>query len=192
MSEESGIHHGDREVVVFRGVRGPTVVAFRDLDCDLRPPQQRVGIIAITRVGREPDADARLEQLVVNAQGLREGLVRRAPETSGGGLVRDRGEDRELVAGDARDDRRVANGVAQAWRDRSQHGVPQARADGVVEILEVIDVEIQHDQSATGRACARELVSEEVAEQRSVGQLGERVEVRQSLEIARAGIRFRL
>src|SRR5687768_8197755 len=125
------------------GVRRPPVPTLRDLHRDLSPPQESVSIFTIARMRDEADAHARLEGLVTDPQWLAERFVGCSRETKGRLVVRHRREDRELVAGDARDDRRVADGLSQSRSDRAQQRISESRAQRAIQILEMIDVEIE-------------------------------------------------
>ena len=92
--------------------------ALRDLHRDLGPPQERVGVVAVARMRRESDADAGLEDLIVDPQWQDERFVGRARETKGGLVVRHRRKDRELVTRDSRDDGGIADGLSQSRSDR--------------------------------------------------------------------------
>ena len=87
-------------------------------------------------------------------------------------------EERELVAADARDDVGRLHDLAQAFGDRSQQlvacGVPKA----VVHRLEVVEVEVEERRRRAAAA-----LGEQALEPRAVPQAGERIRVRESLEL---------
>ena len=59
--------------------------------------------------------------------------------------------------------------------DGDQQPVPDAVAEAVVDVLEVVEVEEQHGERLGGAVAAAQRVGEPVAEQLAVGEPGERV-----------------
>ena len=87
-------------------------------------------------------------------------------------------EERELVAAEARG----GVGAAQAGADPSGHldeqGVAGGVSERVVDAFEVVDVEEDHGQARASLRAPPEPVLDLLAEQRAVGEIGERVVVR--------------
>ena len=84
-------------------------------------------------------------------------------------------EDRELVAGEPRDDIGRAHRRAQALGEFDQHRVAGRMAEVVVDRLEMVDVEKQHRDAETLLARFRECLLESLEEQRPVRQSRENV-----------------
>jgi len=83
-------------------------------------------------------ASPRISNVVEGAQDLR----RHLPQDGRGGLGVE--QHRELLAAQARDDVAGAQGVLDARADGAQERVAGAMAEGVVELLEVVEVEHEH------------------------------------------------
>ena len=63
-------------------------------------------------------------------------------------------QDRELVAGQARDHVRLAHAAAQAARDLLQHLVAGEVAQAVVDDLEAVDVDVEQAEAVARRRAA--------------------------------------
>ncbi len=83
-------------------------------------------------------------------------------------------QDRELVAAEARRQVAGAQAGAQAAGEGDQQLVADLVPEAVVDALEVVEVEEQHDRAAVGAAERR---LDLLGEQRAVGEAGERVVV---------------
>ena len=102
---------------------------------------------------------------------------------------------RELIAAEARQQAAGAGGRAQPLGDLLQHAVAEAVAEGVVDGLEVVDVDEQQREALLA-AGARQRARQVRRELAAVGQLGERIVVGQVMQLARAlgdvALEFRL
>jgi hypothetical protein len=110
------------------------------------------------------------------------------PRQRGAAALRDRGrrlrvgprkEDRELLAADTRDEAGLTDGPRQRRRRRLQDLVALRVAEGVVEQLEVVEVE--HDDAGLGAGGDRR--GELLLEGAVVAQPGQRVRGRERLEV---------
>ena len=81
----------------------------------------------------------------------------------------------ELVAAEPRGGVGAAQRVAQPLGDADEQLVAGGVAEGVVDRLEVVEVDEQHRHGLAGAAAAQQRVVDAVAEQRAVGEVGERV-----------------
>ena len=115
------------------------------------------GLVA-DRVGR---ADRR-DQAVGDRQQRRDGRSRR-------------GDDGEFVAADAGDEVVVAHGVGQPLRHRADQLVADRMAERVVDVLEVVEVDIEHGRRRAALAHVRDHRLEALAEKDAVGQAAERI-----------------
>ena len=95
-------------------------------------------------------------------------------QRDGGGLVDVLADDDELVAAEAGDEVARAHGRAQPARDLDEQLVAGRVAEGVVDDLEVVQVEEEAGQAAGARP---EPLGHVLGEQRAVGQPGQRVVV---------------
>jgi hypothetical protein len=87
--------------------------------------------------------------------------------------------DGEFVAAEARDRVAVAHMRAQARAGRLEHAVAGRVAHRIVDVLEAVEVEEQNRDAAAVAARAHDGVAQALAEQRAVGQSGQRVVVRE-------------
>jgi len=137
--------------------------------------QQGAGAIAVLGVQR--DADARLD-LEREAAG-REGLLERAVHTiGGGGHGLGRGDTteqhRELVPAQPGDGVALAHDRAQALADALDDDVAVEMAEGVVDLLEAVEVH-QQDRNRAVAATRAQGVLQQTVEQRPVGEAGQRI-----------------
>ena len=84
-------------------------------------------------------------------------------------------EDHELVAASARDRVGLADAGPDPGRDATQESVPVAVPDGVVDLLESIEIEEQERRSLAAPAALREQLAEPLSIQPNVRQAGERI-----------------
>ena len=82
-------------------------------------------------------------------------------------------EDGEVVAAEARDDVRVLDAAHEPGGDAAQQLVADRVAERVVDALEVVEVDEHHGHLARGARLER--LAHLLAEQRAVGEAGERV-----------------
>jgi hypothetical protein len=133
------------------------------------------GISGDARRAAQPAADRR---------GVLHRHPRRLGECEGPRGVGVRQHDAELVAANAPDDAEVAHGRAQAGRHGGQDLVPERVAVGLVDALEVVEVE-QHDGERPLLAARHgQLPAHDLLEAAVVGEAGEGVAVGQLLEVA--------
>ena len=88
-------------------------------------------------------------------------------------------QQRELVAAKAGDRVHRSQHSAQPPGQTGEHGVADAMTEGVVDVLELVDIHEQHGDHRAGAPSAIQRHPEPVQEQRPVGQSGERVAQRQ-------------
>ena len=143
---------------------------------DVGVAQQLLGVGAVPRGQHDADAGLDVEDDAVDVEGLVQGLA----EPLGDGLrladaVHERQQDGELVAAEARDGVAVAQDRLQPRGDLAEQLVAVGVAEGVVDLLEAVQVDEQQGDLAVGPAAAARPCVEPVAQQHPVGQAGERV-----------------
>ena len=154
--------------------------------------QRRIGVldeprcgVAVVRV--QADADARADDHLLpvgNAEGLLHPLRELAGDAGGRvGRLEVLDHDQKLVPAQARERVLVAQAAAQAGRDRLDQlvarGVPQA----VVDVLEAVEIDEQHADPAAVAARLLDRMLQPRLHQQPVRQVGQRVVVRQMLEL---------
>ncbi len=83
--------------------------------------------------------------------------------------------DGELVAAEPREEVALAQRRLDAGGDLAQHRIAAAMVDGVVDLLELVDVEAEHGDMAAVALHARHRVGEAVVEGLAIGEAGEGV-----------------
>ena len=145
--------------------------------------QREVGVleevVRVPAVGRDQhDADARAQDqgLLVDLEGLGQGVHEPPAERVGGTrLIRLLLHDRELVAADAGDRVAVLSAGHQALRAGLDHPVAGAVAKRVVELAEPVQVEGQERRPLAALARARQGVLDPLEQAGAVGKVGQRV-----------------
>ena len=97
----------------------------------------------------------------------------------------------ELVAAEPRQQIGLAQPLAEHRGDRADQLVPCRMAEGVVHVLEVVEVQQQHGALASVARVPREVRLELVLEAAPVGEAGERIMVGEVLEPALEALALR-
>jgi hypothetical protein len=92
-------------------------------------------------------------------------------------------EDGELVAAHAGDGVALAQDRAQPRRDRAQQLVAEAVAEGVVDVLEPVEIEEHHRQRRLGALGVGERDGQSIAEEQAIRQGRQRVVIRLILDL---------
>ena len=145
---------------------------------------QGLGVVAVLREDADPEAGADEEFLMIDGQ--RRGQAGEDALGRAGGelLVVDVfDQDHEFIAAEAGDGVLLAHAVEQARGDLLEHRVAHRVTKGVVDVLEVVEVEKHHRHHVVVPAGAAQGGVDAVVEQAAVGQAGERVVVRHVLEL---------
>ena len=136
-------------------------------------------------VDRHADADGQFDLHAVEHDAAAERVPDALGEVERGVLVDAAvAQDDELVAADAGHDVRRAGGVGDARRHLGEQGVADLVADGVVDLLEAIDVHEQDGAVVAGAADAVQRFGGGAQQEQPVGQARERVVVRLPGELA--------
>jgi hypothetical protein len=144
---------------------------------DVRVAQQVVGLVARREAGGDPDAGRDLEVLSEDREGDRERGDEARRDGHGGtqlGLVEQ--QHRELVAAEASGHVPGPHARLDALGDGGEQPVAGRMAHGVVDVLEVVEVEEQHDRHPARRRVLDGSV-DLLGEQAAVGEPGQRVVV---------------
>ena len=122
----------------------------------------------------DPDADTDLERQLADGEGHTQRSVQPLGEERG--LVRTAGtENREFVAAEPRERLAGSYLFVQSGCDGLQQRIPGLVPERVVDLLEVVDAEEQHRDGAVLAPRAQDRLSDAVAEQVPVWQVGELV-----------------
>ena len=168
-----------REVLAVVGVGGAVVErvaavgALGRVHGDVGVLEQRLGVLAVLGVERDPDARLDLDADVLELEALgdrRAHAGRRVERVLGAADVGE--QDGELVAAEAGD--RVARPQrrGQALADRAQQQVAVVVAERVVDLLEAVEVDHQHGDGAAFTGGAAGGLVHAVVEEDAVRQLG--------------------
>jgi hypothetical protein len=103
----------------------------------------------------------------------------------GDGILRQRVEEqRELVAGEAADHRVRRQGARQPLGQHLEHAVARAMAEGVVDLLEMVHVEVQQRHRRAAAQVPRDRLLQQVLELHAVRDLRQRVVAREVADAA--------
>ena len=163
---------------------------------------ERFGVFAVDGVDRDPDACAQRNVLIVDGDRLRDGFENALRDSPGvGGMTNSREHQGELVSADPRDFGTqllsfempdaiaAANLFAYATGHDLQDLVSGRVAQGVIDVLESIDVDHHDRNQALVDASVREGVHQAGVELAAVGQTCEAIEVREISDLVdRAGV----
>ena len=91
-------------------------------------------------------------------------------------------KDDKFVAAPARDQIARADNGAEPAGDLDQELVAGAVAEAIIDLLEIVEVEKHHGQAVAGSAVATKSECELLLETSAIGQIGDRVEPRHSVD----------
>ena len=170
--------------VVFEGIEGdPGARALRLIHGRVRASEQGVRILRVAGKERDPDAGSDLERLVLDHQRLLEGLQDARGRRARRGFVDDaREDDRELVATQAGDGVRFPQLALEPVRNVTQDVVAAVVPEGVVDLLEPVEVHHQQGQRMVFALAGQDGLPQTVEHQRSVGKIRQAVVEGQMLE----------
>jgi len=141
--------------------------------------QQRIGVVL--RARRERDADARVELAGDAIEVLRcRDYADQALEHSGAGagILDACQQHRELVTAPTGDDVAGTYGVTQYPRELHQYPVAHGMTVALVDATKIVEIEITYGELLTMSSCRSHRARQVVDEQAAIGQLRERVVVR--------------
>lgn len=95
-----------------------------------------------------------------------------------GNRIADIVDDRELVAAEPRDQRRIADASAEPRGHRLQQRIARRMSERVVDVLEAIEIEHQHRKARSAAPRTGQCLLHPLLEQHAVRQVGQRVVLR--------------
>ena len=149
---------------------------FRAVHGDVGPLQKQRGVVAVGRRHGDADTGVHMQRQTAQLERAVEGLEHLGGHEFGlfhGVEVGD--DDRELIAAEAGDGVGLAQNNLQTLRDLLEDVVAGLVTEGVVDLLEPVEVHQQEADRAGAAARRRQGTVEPVGEQRAVGQSGERI-----------------
>ena len=166
------------EIVLDRGAEALAAAArgLGPVHREIGVLQQGLRALAVGREQRDPEARARLPDPGREPEGtieLARDLVGDQGRRLGVGQVRE--DQRELVAADPGHGVALAQGRAHPLADLLEHVVADPVAEGVVDLLELVEVDQDDREQAAVAPAARHRLAQAVLEQEPVGQAGQRV-----------------
>ena len=147
---------------------------------EIRVAQQGLDVGAVARRARQADADANRDDVAFDVEGLahaRDDALRQSAAVLSFAFRRENGE---FVAAHPRDKIVGSRGRAQARGDPDQQRIAGRMAHGVVDGLELVEIDEQHGQ---GRLGSLQPARHFAKQQRSVGGAGERIVEREPLDL---------
>ena len=181
LHDAAGLH-----LFVHRGLEEAeraAAVALGAVQCEVGIAQQLVGDKAVARADGDADAGADNGLLAVDVIGLAD---------PGDDLLRQRGrfrrvgdrrlDDDEFVAAHPRDGVGLAHQSAQAFGDDLQQLVARGMTEGVVDRLELIEVEVVDRHHLIVLEAAQRLL-QPLVQQHAVGQIRQRIVMRHVLDL---------
>ena len=167
---------GARVVVVVGGVDDRGVRVLADVHGDVRVADQRLDVRAVIGVDRDSDGCLDLDREAAHEQGLRDLLAELVRERQRGRRIRElRGDDSELVAAEAGDRVAFSQRAVQTARNLAQEPIAAGMTEGVVDLLEAVEVEQHHGEARPVPFRQPQRLPGPVLEERPVGQSGEGV-----------------
>ena len=154
-------------------------VLLREVQRRVGVPDQRLDVAAVGREHADADASADHDLVAVEVEGLAQRREDASCDRTQVLRIADLGqEERELVAAepgdlraDAADDVVPPQRSEQPRRDLLQQRVSDAMAEGVVDALEMVEVEHHHTDVAAALACALDRVLELLLEVATIAEL---------------------
>ena len=147
--------------------------------CQIGILKQLVRLVAVRRADRNADADGDRYRMIVKIERRAEHGTHALDEGVGdrGRFVGNLKND-ELVATDARHHIGAIQTPAQSLRDPLQQRVADRRPERIVDLLEAVDLEQQHDEEASLQRVAGKHLLHTLAQLHPVRQIGERIVAR--------------
>ncbi len=173
--------------VVLGGVdRGRVAGALGDVHRDVGAAEQQAGVRAVLRVRGDADARAHLQALLLQHERLLEQPEAFPRQRLRGRQARAGQEQGELIAAEPGHRVGRADLLAQAQPHLPQQVVPDVVPERVVHRLERVQVDEQERERIAAARREQQRLLQPVAQERPVGQLGDRVEQRAPLQLLAA------
>ena len=156
--------------------RVPAAALLGGVHRDVGALDQRLHARAVRGVAGHADARVDLEREALDRERLAQAGEQLARDDVGvAGAAQLRQQHAELVAAEAGDRVVLAERLLEAVRDLLQQAVARVVAERVVDLLEVVEVDQHHGRGDVRAAPGGDRLLDAVAEERAVGQAGERV-----------------
>jgi hypothetical protein len=140
-----------RHPVMHRGLEKPVRAApgrLGAIERQIGVLEQLIGVDTVAGRNRNADAGIDHDLDVIEVVGQRNGVAQSPGKPLGVGWLRDPGlDDRKLVSAQSGHQVGFSDAIAQAVCDCSQQVVADRMPQGVVDILEVVEIEVEHGQS---------------------------------------------
>jgi hypothetical protein len=145
---------------------------------------QRLGVGAIIRKEADADAGADVEFLFDSHRRILQGIEDLFCDVRDGGRIDDvLDDDQKFVATESANGVRFSHQSAQAPRHLAEDAIADLVAEGIVDVLEAIEVDEQDGQSGLVAVGTLQGLVQSVAKQQAVGQAGQRVVVGLVIEL---------
>ena len=165
-----------RVVVVLRVVELRVMRLLAQVHRHVRVPDERLDVVTVLGRDGDPDRSLDLQRQSADDERTLHGTLNSRGELERGVRVGRSGcEDAELVAAEPGDRVRVAHRRAESLREEAKDLVTALVTEGVVDLLEVVEVEDHHDQPVFARALLLEGVGDPIAKEVAVRQAREAV-----------------
>ena len=142
---------------------------------DVRALKQKVDRATVVGRERDPDAGIHLQGQLLEPEGFGEDTLDPLHQLADRGALQVGEDESELVAAKPRDRIAGAQAGAQTLAELAQQLVAARVADGVVDLLEPVEVHQQHSHGRVRALCVRERLCDAVVEEPAVRKIGQRV-----------------
>ncbi len=151
---------------------------------------QRGGVDTVIRVGGDPGAGGDIKGVTI---GNKRGAKTLQQHARGDGrivVVQTAQNKTELVAADPSKHVRVAQASLQAFPDQAQQRVTHVVPQGVVDVLELIQIHEQHRERSKITLRPVDLAPEQLEVARPIGQVGDRIRQGTTSEAVKQAVMF--
>ncbi len=173
----AGLHFGSEKAVTV----APAL--FGAVHRGVGPLRQRVEIVAVAGIHRNPDRGRDGQLILLDVVRLLRRFEQFFRDMGGAAGIGIGQHQDEFIAAQTRYRVLFAHHQVQASGQRDQQFVADAVAQRVVDVLEVIEIEENQRQRLMAALRAAERVADAVLEQAAVRQPGERIEMREPLDM---------
>jgi len=138
--------------------------------------QQAVRVASVCREAGDADAGVEPEQAVGQGEGWVEAGAKAIGDGLGGRSIVTAGQQRDkLVAADASHQIPIPKALLQTLCDSAQQAVAGIVSGPVVDLLEAVEIQVEHGQAAAGLRCVRDGVLQLALQPVAIGQSGQGV-----------------
>ena len=153
---------------------GASTFRLRSVECDVGMGKQRLCVERFRSIDSDADARAAADSIAVDRERIADGLQDLVGEKGGVRRLLDADQDDgKLVAAEPSDRVGLANDRPEPLPHLLKQKIANGMAEGVVDILEVIEVEIQHRESLVTAARPGDCLLERLDEDAAICQAGQ-------------------